>query len=292
MIQFDFEYYRPSSIGEATELMRSCLDSGQKAVYYSGGTELMTNFRKGKAKADVVIDLKAIEDLKVIDIVEDKMDETSIKKSYRLGAALSLNALIEADIPEPLINVLDHIADHTTRNALTLGGNICGRLPYKEAVLPLLALDAVAVIATENGLVERKLREVFDKRLKLDPVEFLAQIKLDYQKQWYHCYRETEGTKVDYPVIHVFATCENHILNIGLSGYGSLPQFESISLKESAYSTLSKAQKSKFYLKLLSLFEGTAKKCHRASAEYREHLLKCAIEDMFESLEGGEIYEV
>jgi len=279
MIQFDFDYYRPKTINEAVKMMLQTQEKGLKAVYYSGGTELITNFRKGKAKADVVIDLKGIKTLTTLEKMED---------TFVLGAALSLNEIVETLPIEPLQLVLSKIADHTTRNTLTIGGNICGRLPYKEAVLPLLAMDATAVIASENGLIEKPLRDVFDRRLKLEPSEFLAQIKLSYHEETYFSHRETEGTEIDYPILHLFALQEENGIAVALSGYGSLPEFK---VFETGTRQFTEEMLDTLRKNIIDTMGKNAKACQRASIKYRQHLLTCAIDDMVLALKGGDVNE-
>lgn len=269
MIRFDFNYEKPETILKAVEIMSDCIESNKETIYYAGGTELLTNFRKGKVHADVLIDIKGLKPLNTL-----KYE----KGALVIGAAVSLNRIIEESHISPLNEVLREIADHTTRNSLTLGGNICGRLPYREAVLPLLALNATAVIANENGINEKPLREVFDKRMKLRHNELLVEIIVEYKNQKHFAKRITEGTDIDYPIFHLFATREDDIWNIALSGYGAFPIFESIKISSE------EDPKSIIY----NVFKEDAKKCSRASIEYRQHLLLCTLEDM---VKGGELSE-
>lgn len=278
MIQFDFDYYRPQSVQDAVEIMRSYIDSGRTAVYYAGGTELVTNFRKGKAKADAVIDIKGIDLLTKVGLDGD---------TYQIGAAVSLNRIVEEVDIEAFQTVLKKIADHTTRNALTLGGNICGRLTYKEAVLPLLAMDAQIVIAGSSGIYDKPIREVFDKRLKLKKDELLVQVKLD--KRAYNAFsvRETEGIEIDYPILHLFAHREEGALSIALSGYSSLPVFTQVD--DEVLKLIDSGELDSAVSHIYKGFEKDARACQRASVDYRRHLLSCALEDMAHALKGGDV---
>lgn len=276
MIPFDFDYYKPQSVGEAVRIMQSLKGEGKNAYYYAGGTELLTNFRKGKAKTDAVIDVKGIAEL------TELKEENGI---HVIGAAMSLNQIVREVNCMPLRAVFDKIADHTTRNALTLGGNLCGRLTYKEAVLPLLALEASVVIAGPDGVYEKSLKEVFDKRMKLASEELLVQVKVRLKDICYFNLRETEGTDTDYPILHLFASLGDEALFVGLSGYSSLPVYETFKDRQIIDGIL--AGKMDAALHLHAHFEDDARACQRASASYRNHLLKCAFEDMVSSMKGG-----
>jgi xanthine dehydrogenase molybdenum-binding subunit len=60
MIEFDFEYYRPSTIEEAVGLYHTLHTSGKMPIYYSGGTEIITLARSGQIMMGAVIDIKGI----------------------------------------------------------------------------------------------------------------------------------------------------------------------------------------------------------------------------------------
>jgi CO/xanthine dehydrogenase FAD-binding subunit len=85
----------------------------------------------------------------VIDIKEISECRSAARQGEQvvLGAALSLNEVVDSKLFPLLSATCRRIADHTVRNRLTLGGNICGRLPYREAGLPLLVAGAQVEIA-------------------------------------------------------------------------------------------------------------------------------------------------
>ncbi len=266
MINFDFDYYKPIQLDEAYNLMSELVSQGKTAVYYSGGTELMTSFRKGNIKTDAVIDIKDIVDIKLISTGNDVVT---------MGACASLNELIDG-LNEPFLSdVFIKIADHTVRNAITLGGNICGRLPYKEAILPLIALDATVVIYTSDGLVEQPIKELFDKKLKINKGDIVYQIKYNIKEVTaYSAKRITESTEIDYPIVHVFASLGNDSIFVGLSGYASYPIFNRFSLTDSSVESV------------YTHFSSKAKTDIKSSKAYREHLLKVALKSISDELEG------
>ena len=58
MIPYDFDYYRPKTLVEALELSRRLKLSGQKVLYYGGGTEFISMSRLNNIYTDAVIDIK------------------------------------------------------------------------------------------------------------------------------------------------------------------------------------------------------------------------------------------
>lgn len=258
MISYDFDYYKPTELNEAFELMKHLKKDGMKAIYYSGGTEIITSMRKGTIKADVVIDIKAISGISDIVIEGD---------TITMGACVSLNQVIESVHSSFIKDVLIRIADHTVRNAITLGGNICGRLPYKEAILPLLALGTTAILYSENGLREVKIRDIFDKRLLLLENEILYQLKFENKQNRYFVRRMTEGTKVDYPILNLCYFKNKINTFVGLSGFGSYPLYQLVDHELS-------------FDKIFEHFSQFAKDDMRGSKEYKLHLLKTAMKEI------------
>ena len=102
-------------------------------MFYSGGTEFITFARVNKLRADAVIDIKGIPECNVLEIHGDQLV---------IGAAVSLNKITDSKLFPLLGQTVKQIADHTSRNKITIGGNMNSKLIYKESVLPLLLVDA------------------------------------------------------------------------------------------------------------------------------------------------------
>lgn len=230
--------YRPQTITELNEI----LETNQGSLYYSGGTEIMADYRQGKINQATWIDIKQLEDTREL------TDDT-------VGSCIFLNELTK---PRMLVEVSRGIADQTIRNHLTLGGNICGKLPYREAVLPLLALDAEVSILSGGEVLREKLRDRFDKFLRLKPGEVVLQFHFDTADKPYRYHRYTTSGSVDYPILTYLAVKVEGGYFIGLSGYGSVPQY-------AVFSDWNEAE-------ILNTF--TAVTNDRASAEYRKRILQ------------------
>lgn len=262
MIAYNLDYYKPETTEEAYECMKSLKAEKINVLYYSGGTEVITNLRKGAIKADAVIDLKGIYEMSEI-LVEDEY--------ILIGANVPLNVMIEHNELQNIKPILNKIADHTVRNALTIGGNICGKLPFREAVLPLLAMNARVKWIDESGIKASLLRDVFDKRLKLPPNAFLYQIMIPKKANGKMVSKRMEAhTEVDYPILHVVMNISGSEVFIGLSGFASFPIYQIVSRNE--YDQWSDPVES-----IASIFEKDAKSDERASGEYRSHLLRSQI---------------
>uniref|UniRef100_UPI00201BE8A7 FAD binding domain-containing protein n=1 Tax=Bacillus cereus TaxID=1396 RepID=UPI00201BE8A7 len=84
---------------------------------------------------------------------------------------------LEEENPFPLLSkTVSEIADRTTRNKISLGGNICGGIYYREAVLPLLISDSLIGIAGRAGIHYRPINKVFNKEIQLQEGDFLFHV--------------------------------------------------------------------------------------------------------------------
>jgi len=224
MISYDFEYFRPRTYQEAIEIFKSKLNDGESPVYYSGGTETVTYARNKVINTGAVIDIKSIEEANVFSEDGDKII---------YGAALSLNQIIEKTKFNLMTEVSNKIADHTVRNRLTLGGNICGRLFYKEAVLPIIVAEGILVIAGEDGIRRQSIMEAFNKRILLKPGEILLQVQIDMKNIDYpylNSRKEKKG-EIDYPLFHIVALKSEEGVRYAISGLCPFP-FRSIEMEE------------------------------------------------------------
>ena len=195
MIPFDVDYLVPDSIDEAVAAFTEATAAGRSVRYLGGGTELVTMARTGKLTYDTLIDLKHIPELTDLSPEEG-----------RFGAGVRLSDLadgIPLGVPPLLAQAARGVADRTIRNAITLGGNVCGVLPYRESVLPLLVFDAGIAVAGPDGTRTASIGELFDRRLRLEPGEFVAWVETPAwaagATTWYS--RKTQDARVDYPLV-------------------------------------------------------------------------------------------
>jgi CO/xanthine dehydrogenase FAD-binding subunit len=148
-------------------------------------------------------------------------------ETVTIGAAVPLGRVVESETFPLLGRVCGGIADRTVRNTLTLGGNICGKLPYREAVMPLLLSDATAVVASpETGSIrEQSFSEVFAKRMLIEPGELLVQVQVPAEgidRPGWNVRREKQG-RIDYPLVHVVVAEDGGFLRFGFSGFAGFP---------------------------------------------------------------------
>lgn len=216
MIPFELTYHRPSSIEKAVQLFAALQAEGKHPLYYGGGTEIITLSRLQRTFTDAVVDLKHIPECRTLSVEQHELT---------LGAALSLTTIEEAN-PFPLLTkAAREVADRTARNQITLGGNVCGQIFYRETVLPLLLVDSRVVIAGKEGISERSIHDVFQQYMRLEPTQFLVQVKIEtaYTALPYaHTKRRQQGT-TGYPLVTVAAIQKDGQLRVAFSGVCPFP---------------------------------------------------------------------
>ena len=263
MICTDLVYLRPGTPEEAVSAWLDHAGRGKPGDvrYLAGGTEIVTGARRLAAVPRVLIDLKSLAETRAI-----ACDAAGLY----LGAALSLNEAADPAAFPLLSAAVRNVADRSVRNRLSLGGNVAGALPYREAVLPLLLADATVesvVPGTGPGAAPsrrvRALSEAFDKRLSLEPGELVLGFRipaLAASLPWAH-FRRTRTGPVDYPLVTAcFMPAPrpeggggNPPLRVAFTGLHPYPVlFQSAESAEAALRA-----------------PGTVRKDQRASAEYR-----------------------
>lgn len=275
MIPFDFEYYKPSSIHMAVELFQSLQNQGKKPVYYAGGTEIITWARTNSIQPGAVIHLNSIPECNVMDIQKDKLV---------IGACVTLSALSKADQFPLLSQTAQGVADQTARNKITLGGNICGKIYYREAVLPLLLANSRMVIAGIHGIREVSIHQVFLQQLRLEKGEFLIQTSTDqhYLSLPFVHYKKRQIGNVGYPLVTVAALKHNNQIHTAYSGVCSFP-FRSFEI-EQVLNSSSIPLAARIELAIRKL-PGPIVHNTEGSAPYRKFVLKQTMADTVHILE-------
>ncbi len=276
MIHFDLVYYRPDTIDEAVAAFQEAASRGLDPLYLGGGTEITTFGRQGKIRPGALIDLKRIPECASFGIEDGRL---------AIGAAVPLNRVVDDPVFPALAEVCASIADRTVRNRLTVGGNIAGRLSYREAVLPFLLCDAQFDFAGPSGRRSAGVHEAFQGRLRLQAGEFLVAVRVPerfLRLPCYHRRRERSG-RVDYPLVSMLLSKIDGTIRCAVSGFFATPQ--RLEPGEFALSDSSAPAAERAVAALESLSE-KVRDDFRASADYRKHLFGLALAEGLSTLEG------
>lgn len=280
MIPTDITYIRVDSPEEAV----LAWSSHPGARYLAGGTEITTTARRSAAfTLTALIDVKALAETQIL---ETQAGCTA------LGTALPLSTLEDWPGFPLLSSTIKGIADRTVRNRLTLGGNIAGMLPYREAILPLLLADAtgISIVPGPGGAAPARkvwrLRERFDKRLILDPGELVLNFSLpaDFTSlPWSH-QRKTRTGIVDYPLVTLCMVRDGAAFRLGVSGAHPYPQRSDAADAALAAGTMPTRRNIPSKVDEVMDALGLLLSDQRASGDYREALLRLLIGSALEEL--------
>ena len=216
MIPFNFSYLRPDALEEAAYAYQAFARAGKVALYYAGGSEIISMCRVGAIRPDAVIDVKGIPELSALSVDGGGLT---------LGGALTLNQIRESRLFPLMGLACGRIADHTNQCRITLGGNLCGTIIYRETSLPLLLSDAEVMAFGPEGARALPFRSVFDGRMRLAPGELLTQVRVPgwalSARHWH--IKKTAQEKVDYPLVNVTALIADGALRCAFSGLSDAP---------------------------------------------------------------------
>lgn len=131
-----FEYYAPSTLREACEILGELRG---KAAPLAGGTDILVNMKKGLTAPEHLISLTRIDGL-------DSLTSDSSKGQTRIGACMTASDLIRTDAVRTRLSALGEAARSLgtplIRNRATLGGNLVTARPAADLVPSLMAYDA------------------------------------------------------------------------------------------------------------------------------------------------------
>jgi aerobic carbon-monoxide dehydrogenase medium subunit len=277
MLPFDFEFYQPETLEEAVHLYQSLDQQGKQPMFYSGGTELITLGRIDMAYTEAVIDIKGIAECNVIQVSGDHL---------LLGSTLSLTKIEEANLFPLLTKTASEVADHTARGKITLGGNICARIFYREAVLPFLLADSQLFITGPEGKKVVPINDVFKGQLKLKNGEILVQLVTEnrYVKAPYFSMKRRQQWETGYPLITVAALKIAEEIRVAVSGLCPFP-FRSSEMEETLNNKLYSVEER--VEQALSMLPNPILDDIEGSANYRLFVLRHLLMDVLAALDRG-----
>lgn len=165
-----FSLHRPRALREALKLLKELEDARPIA----GGTDLIPTMREGALRVRNLVDLTQIGELG--GIWEDGGE-------IHIGAATTLSQLegskLIAERAPALWRAASSVGSVQIRNLGTIGGNLCNASPAADTAPPLLTLNAVLEIASEDGMRMMPLQGLFagPKLTTLKPWELLTQVR-------------------------------------------------------------------------------------------------------------------
>lgn len=273
MITKDFAYYAPTTLPEAVKIYSDLDNQGQKPIYYAGGTDIINAYQNG-LQSGALVDIKGIPECQILQVENDRVIS---------GSAVTLNQIIETNFFPLQSKVLRSMADHTLRNRITLGGSICTASIYRESILPLLLNDCTLVLEGPQGSRTVPINEIYQECIKLKPGEIVTQViinKNSINLPWSYR-RKTRSDQVDFSIVTVAAIKKEQNISFAVSGVCSFPfRIEKSEQVLNGSETIEQWASS-----AMSSLPTPVINDLRASAGYRQFVLKGVLEEIVQELE-------
>lgn len=140
MIPTDFDYARPTSVGEALNLL-----SRTGAMPLAGGQSLVPLLADRSVTADLLVDISRLAELRRVSLTREHLS---------VGAAASLGSLMTPELATaiPLLAAaLLSVGSAAIRSRGTLVGNLVRASPNSELPVAVVALGASLVVRSLHG---------------------------------------------------------------------------------------------------------------------------------------------
>jgi xanthine dehydrogenase FAD-binding subunit len=138
------QYFQPKTL---TETIDALANAPGLALPLAGGTDLLLDLEAGRhAPIHTLVDITSVRELLPLEIRGEELF---------IGAGVSVSSIITSDLvnthASALVEACELIGGPQVRNAATLGGNVAHALPAADGTIALLALRAEAEIASSSG---------------------------------------------------------------------------------------------------------------------------------------------
>uniref|UniRef100_UPI0025E586EC FAD binding domain-containing protein n=1 Tax=uncultured Phenylobacterium sp. TaxID=349273 RepID=UPI0025E586EC len=149
--------------------------AGPGARPLSGGTDLLVQLRAGRARPDVIVDLKAV--VAAVGVREEAGG--FIIGAATCGAVLGEHAALVRAWPG-VVEGATLIGSTQVQGRASLGGNLCNASPAADGVPALVAAQATCVIVGPNGRREVPVEAIptGPGQTSLAPGEFVLEFRL------------------------------------------------------------------------------------------------------------------
>jgi CO/xanthine dehydrogenase FAD-binding subunit len=165
------EYTAPSTVEEAVR----ALAEAPTAKVLSGGTDLLVQLRSGRAKPDLIVDIKQIPGISGI----REQDGGFVIGAATPGAVIGEHKALQRAWPG-VVEAANLIGSTQVQGRASLAGNLCNASPAADSVPALIAARATCVVAGPNGRREVAVDSICTGpgRTSLGPGEFILEFHL------------------------------------------------------------------------------------------------------------------
>ena len=165
-------YAAPTTVNEAVKLLA---DASGVAKVLSGGTDLLVQMKSGRAKPDLIVDMKRLPGM----IGVREANGGFVIGAATPGAVLSEHAGLSKAYPG-IVEGADLIGSQQIQGRASLAGNLCNASPAADSVPALIAARATCVIVGPKGQREAPVEAIVTGpgRTSLAKGEFITEFHL------------------------------------------------------------------------------------------------------------------
>jgi carbon-monoxide dehydrogenase medium subunit len=165
-------YVAPSTVEEAVRILGEAPES---AKVLSGGTDLLVQLRSGRAKPDLIVDIKKIPGISGI----REQDGGFVIGASTPGAVIGECEALQRAWPG-VVEAANLIGSTQVQGRASLAGNLCNASPAADSVATLIAARATCVVAGPKGKREVPVESIATGpgRTSLRRGEFIVEFHL------------------------------------------------------------------------------------------------------------------
>ena len=251
---YAFDYKNPSSLSEATDMLRSS-DDGQ---LIAGGHTLLPTLKQRLASASDLIDLAGVNELKGISVRDGSVTIGAMTTHAEVAASSDVRNSIPA-----LADLADGIGDPQVRNRGTIGGSIANNDPAADYPAALVGLGATVNTDSRSIPADDFFTGMFDTALAEN--EIVTSVTFPTTDRAAYCKFPNPASR--YAIVGVFVSQGSGGVRVAVTGAGAgvfrVSEMESALAQSFSSASVANVQISD---------EGLNEDIH-ASAEYRAHLV-------------------
>ena len=165
-------YAAPTTVNEAVKLLA---DASGVAKVLSGGTDLLVQMKSGRAKPNLIVDMKKLPGM----VGVREVNGGFVIGAATPGAVLSEHAGLCKAYPG-IVEGADLIGSTQIQGRASLAGNLCNASPAADSVPAMIAARATCVIAGPKGQREAPVESIVTGpgRTSLAKGEFITEFHL------------------------------------------------------------------------------------------------------------------
>ena len=207
---YDFNYHRPASIAEASDILKN----NDEAKLVAGGMTLLPTMKLRLAQPSDLVDLSAIDELTGINDTGDAIEIGAMMRH----ADVAHSDVVRSGIPA-LADLADSIGDAQVRNRGTIGGSLANADPAADYPAAVVALNATIKTDRREIAADDNFKGMFETAL--EPGEVI--VSVSFPKPDKAAYAKFPNPASRYAVVGVMVAVTSGGVRVGVTAGAPRP---------------------------------------------------------------------